>query len=158
MIRANDMTAAQLERMAGHVLFEYRMWDWARISLLGDPLVSPERNAQIDAYLLHGRNLLDFLTNTANQADDIVARHFASNWVPRSEGSSVAEAIRFTRKELNKRFAHLSTRRLEGDGLPDAHQAWSQLGTMLLDEWGRFLSELSEERRAWFGIPYSASG
>jgi hypothetical protein len=42
-----------LERMAGHILYEKRMWDWAVAQLVANTDESPEHNALVVVFHLH---------------------------------------------------------------------------------------------------------
>jgi hypothetical protein len=76
--------------MAGHVLYERRMWQWALESLVAEQRPSPAHNALIEVYNLHARTLTEFLACAPKRKDDIVASDFAL-WQPNGEISFLIE-------------------------------------------------------------------
>jgi hypothetical protein len=104
--------------------------------------------ATLEAFLLHYRNLRDFLNNKGNDRgrypDDVLARHFAPNWTGTTNILPVTanEDVR-----LNKLLAHISYRRYElkpGD--------WPL--TLMLENictvMERFIASVPIQRKLWF--------
>jgi len=66
---------------------------------------SAGQNAFLEGFLLHFRNLKQFLNNQ-KFATDVKASHYAQNWTPDSKLSDANEDIR-----VNKKLAHLTYER-----------------------------------------------
>jgi hypothetical protein len=147
-----ELTIAELEEMAGHVLYERRMWQWALDCLIVERGPSAEHNALIEVYNLHSRTLTDFLACDPKRNTDIVASDFG-NWRPGGDIVFLLEAV----GSINKRLLHISTWRLNKSTVPQELERWSRNAHHLTVLWDQFLRALSPERRIWFEKPMSAS-
>ena len=148
----SDLTEADLEEMAGHVLYERRMWQWALERLAIEQGPSPQHNALIEVYNLHARTLTEFLASDPKRKTDIVASDFA-DWQPGDSISYLLEAI----GPINRRLLHISTWRLDKSTVPQELERWSHNALHLTFLWDQFMGALSPQRRLWFEKPISAS-
>jgi len=131
--------------MAGHVLYEKRMWDWALAGLVDVRDQSPEHNALIEVFLLHSRVLTEFFRATPKR-DDVVASDYVPEWVPGGDVEFLVKALNAT----NKRWGHLSIYRLDTAQVASDLKRWSDNAHHLSMAWELFLGKLSLERRKWF--------
>jgi len=110
-----------------------------------------DASALVESFLLHARVLRDFFCREG-KGDDVVARHFVSGWTqpPVSEYSYISDQKQKDR--LNKALAHLTTARVRYDSEGkqwDVDKVRCEIERMI----DRFLSELPDDRRAWFKEP-----
>jgi hypothetical protein len=134
-----------LERMAGHVLYEKRMWDWAVAQLVAITEDSPHHNALVEIFHLHTRALTEFF-RCRPHSDDIVASDDVPDWSTGGDLNFLVDAL----ESINKRWGHISTYRLDRDGLRDDAARWSNNVHHLTLIWDRFIRALPAERRGWF--------
>jgi hypothetical protein len=78
------------------------------------------KNAYIESFVIHSRNVLDFLYNVGNRPDDVHASDFEDNvpWNPPLK-DAVLSAWYPTR--MNKHLAHMTYKRLT---VPEADRNW----------------------------------
>lgn len=145
-------TDKTLQQMAAIVAYEYRMMSEAADLLADLPPGSVQHVLALEGFLLHYRNLLDFLSPRNQQPTDIVWSHFVNRPIVVSDEH---------RWDLNKWLAHLTTERLQafqgnGKGWP-VDQMWSDVDAA----WQEFLQVVESEhpgRSAWFTTPLVADG
>jgi hypothetical protein len=66
------------------------------------------RNAQVESFAIHARNLLDFLYTPASvRADDVLAEHYVADWRP----PELTAALSAIRPRVGKEIAHLTYHR-----------------------------------------------
>jgi hypothetical protein len=97
------------------------MWQWSAYRLGEfDPEQrdTPERNAVIESYLLHLRNLIEFFRATELRSDDVVALQYVPNWTVGHHAPTLERAW----VSLNKRLNHITTERLNKSAWPDVEQ------------------------------------
>ena len=100
-----------IRKAYNHVLYEFSMLH-ATARLMQKPrLERAADRALLESFVIHMRNLLDFLYNTPKK-DDIAAEHFvpAATW--RSARPQLSTVIRDARKRAPKEVAHLTYTRL----------------------------------------------
>jgi len=147
-----ERTHSELRKMAReHVRYELQMM---RLTAAGLKALRPdqvgERNVLIESFLLHTRNLRDFLHQKQGRDDtDALAVDFfddPSSWLDKRP--EPAEAIRNNRERMNRALAHLSYSRLEYE----SSKTWavSEMRQGIEDAFSAFLKALPEERAAWF--------
>ena len=142
--------------MASHVAYELRMWQWSgnRLAQFGQKqLGTPERNAVIESYLLHLRNLIEFFRSDGTRSDDVVALNFAPNWAL-GDHAPVLERAWIS---LNKRLNHITSERLNKAAWPTVEKSWQRAHDTVAELWLQFETELDDERRAWFHPDFTAS-
>ena len=108
--------------------------------LSGPDISAPQRNAYLEAELLHARVLAEFLLGSP-RSDDIDRRGFSagSDWTP---GPATAiERMRAAQLVTHKHLAHLTWARVD-----DGSNAWEypQLAVDVLDavgEWGEHVQQ-----------------
>ena len=101
--RRPDLTEAEWEEMAGHVLYERRMWQWALDRLIIERGPSAEHNALIEVYTLHARTLTEFLACMPRTEGDIVASDFV-DWQPGTDIRFLLQAVDPINKRLFRRL------------------------------------------------------
>ena len=137
----------ELAEAAGHVAYEWWMlwWGYGMRDLSRQRSgweYLPEWNAGIEGFLLHYRNLLDFLSPPKTADRDYI---LATDYVADFEATDAP--IKY-RRLLNKQLSHLSYERID-------QQGW-ELGTMtdeLWESWQEFCEALADAhptRCGWF--------
>lgn len=111
MSRKSKPSNDELERMTTHVMFEVDMFrqSFARWRVL--KVDSPQWNPTLESSLLHFRILRVFFLCTARKyGDDVLAADYVTHtqWNP-----SLQPVLLETKDDVDKRLAHLTTRRLE---------------------------------------------
>jgi hypothetical protein len=134
------MTPSELKGMAEHVRHEV---DEFRKAIQRLPTLEedhPDRKSTIEVALLHFRNLRDFFF-APGKTDDVFARDYIASWNP--EEDAIFQA---TRRDLNKRLAHLTTWRLKEE-LP-----WKldRMNSAIEELVSNFLNSLPPEEVSWF--------
>ena len=107
-------------------------------------------NMAIECFLLHFRNLRDFLYPSpgawTNQFyfDDVIANDFWSEW--RSVYEDWTECSADEKSRIDKLLAHLSYSR------PSLDHAWPipKMSTAIQNALAEFLTSLPDERKEWF--------
>jgi len=150
------------KEVATFVWFEYTMFDqvFKEIqSLLGpkqradsqggvQPKTSPKqfaKNILLASFLLHTRNLRNFLFYPRSQ-DDVIAKDFLDGWNEKVE--NWCPYLDANRDRLNKSLAHISYKRVEYE----ANKQWEyvEIHKELTDAWDAFWDRLRPEQREWF--------
>ena len=96
------------------------------------------RNAYLESFGIHARTLGAFLANSGTHADDVLAKHYSSNWPGEDPVPGLA-------KTVNKQVAHLTAGRLEKSPINpwDAHER-------LIDSFRRLIGTVPEPRQQRF--------
>lgn len=147
---------AILKEQAIHICYEIEMLAFSGQHLGGahsSPATKPwgnEKNMALESFLLHFRNLRDFLCPLLPKVnkDDICASDFLDKPAVDNEGD--AAKLSKDQERINKMPAHLSDERRRF--IKENNYAWFPM-TMLvgtLKEMKTFLGRLPEERRRWF--------
>ena len=102
-----------------HVSYEFDMFLWsARLCASGAQLQAPSppdatrlNNVLVEGFVVHLRNVIDFLYLERPQATDVVAADFCATgaWQP-----TISETLEAARVRANKEIAHLTTARIAG--------------------------------------------
>ncbi len=148
-----------LEELSGHVLYEWRMWNWAaqQLNEKGEGLVgpgpSPERNALIECYLLHLRNLIEFFRSPGQWEDDVVATDYLSEWGVGQYESTLTAAW----EDLNQRLIHITTARADAESWPEVQRSWQAAHDAVVKLWWAFEGKLDPSTLEWFQREQSAS-
>lgn len=109
-----------------------------------------DRNAAIECYLVHFRNIRDFLYPTAESwtderyFDDVIAWDFCSEWLEVAEDWKECSLAERTR--INKLLAHISYTR------PQLGHDWpiAQMHAAIQNSVSEFVAKLSPDRKKWF--------
>ena len=108
-------------------------------------------NVYLQSFLIHSRNLRDFLTRSRNDrgvhTDDVLAVDFFSGsekWSP----PDVPPYLKENRIRLNRSLAHLSYDRLVFHS--DKDWAIHTVREEIKGLWENFFAALTEEKQAWF--------
>lgn len=115
----------------------------------GTSLEEREGSALLEPFLLHVRNLRDFLYNDSSPKDDVLATHFfdhPDDW--RKKRPPMGEYLKSIRDRLNKALAHISYARL--DYRKDRRWNVAKIKHDLKTPWQAFLDTLPSERCQWF--------
>lgn len=148
-----------LEELAGHVLYERHMWNWAAHQLNDEvegPMgqgPSPERNALIECYLLHLRNLIEFFRSPGQREDDVVATDYLSEWSVGQHESTLSLAW----EGLNKRLNHITTARADAASWSQVQSSWQAAHDAAVELWQAFEEQLDPTTLEWFQREESAS-
>jgi hypothetical protein len=110
--------------------------------------IPPDRlytsNVLLECFLIHARNLYDFLTEDP-QRDDVSALHFFDDPAPwQSARTTLCPYMRNEKTRLQGLLAHLTYRRLDYE--QDGQKDWSfaQMLTELNEAWRRFQSSVTK--------------
>jgi hypothetical protein len=145
-----------LQTAAKHVSYEIEMlmFGGSKLGAWYSSPVSPptgkHKNMALECFLLHFRNLRDFLCpqDGKTHEDDI----FASDFLDKSEATYVADrkTLERDKKRLNKMLAHLSYDR--EPFIESGKDAWpvARMSIDMLEQLEVFLGLLSPEMRSWF--------
>lgn len=120
-----------------HIVYEIEMLHKTAVRLEPPPGGFDE-SVLTESFLVHARNLHEFLACAQNRNDDVRAFHF-TNW---GKGFLSQDE----RKDINKRLSHLSTKRDDDFDWPvvDIHNR-------AVDVLAEMIESLSDEWRARFG-------
>ena len=109
-------------------------------------------NGMLEGFLLHVRNLRDFLFSSKSAyPDDLLARDFFDNptdWD--SKIPAIPPYLQSCRDKLNTQLAHLSKRRPEI--VSQGRKGWNteQLVDDIAETWNRFIDSLPDDRKSLF--------
>jgi hypothetical protein len=98
-----------------HLFYEIWMFRTTAAILAKGGLHPVLKNAVIESFVIHLRNLIDFLYSDNPQPDDVVAADFFDD--PKKWSSSrptMSSTLARARKRANKEIGHLTTRRFPG--------------------------------------------
>ncbi len=101
----------------------------------------------IECFLIHFRNLRDFLypdADSADNRDNVIARDYDSGWL--KTDSDWKPCSRNERNRINKLLAHISYSRRHLDHSWPIQAMWQQMMQRLAG----FIRSLPAERREWF--------
>lgn len=143
----------QLREAAGHVTYELMMLVHSADVVgahYGSPAVfsDEQSNMALESFLLHFRNLRDFLCPSQTpKEDDIIATDFLDKQV-RDIGDRTK--LSQDKQRLNGMLTHLTYRRNEY--IAEGAHTWKVGGmrAAMLEEMGRFMLLLPAERTEWF--------
>lgn len=116
----------------------------------GTSLEEREGSALLEPFLLHTRNLREFLyTDRSKYKDDVLAVHFfddPNDW--KRERPPMGEYLESIRERLNKALAHISYARL--DYRKEKQWNVKQIKADLNMPWEAFLNALPAKKGQWF--------
>ncbi len=102
-----------------HVFYEFDMFLWSsRLNASGGPIVAPSADdatrftsALIEVFVVHLRNVIDFLYLERPQPTDVVAADFCAvgEWQ-----AKIPSSLETARTRANKEIAHLTSARIAG--------------------------------------------
>ena len=121
-------------------------------SVLSKPLDQLTQNIALESFLVHVRNLREFLYGAGTNRDDVVAGDFfpgPGQWEDINIRPPMPKVIEANRERLNKALAHVSYSRLKYKG---PAKAWpsQQMASELIAVVRVFLRHLPQDRSAWF--------
>jgi hypothetical protein len=147
--RRKESELQQLASQHGSLFYEVQMLNLAAKKALGGG-AGFEKNVAIEAFLLHFRNVRDFLFPAEKswrdeaRFDDVIAFDYCSQWLWTAEDWSECSANE--RARLNKLLAHISYSRASLD------HNWplqEMLETLRL-KFSEFVTNLPQIRKHWF--------
>lgn len=105
-----------------HVFYEVDMFLWltqvcgggAKVGAASSADTTRLSNVLIESFVVHLRNVVDFLYLDAPQKTDIVAADFCADGVWHSVRPGISPVLEKARTRANKEIAHLTTDRLAG--------------------------------------------
>lgn len=148
-------TPDELVELAKDVEYEFGMFSWAGSQLISLPTPSTDeehdfRNACVEVFLLHLRNIIDFFASTPSR-DDVVAHHYAPGWSADMGGDELRWLLKMSRS-INKRLAHLTAYRRRVPQPVDAEHVL-EVGVHVLLVQRRFYAALPAPMRPLFRDP-----
>ncbi len=84
------------------------------------------RNAVLESYVLHLRNLINFFFCKPNKPDDVVGRDFVADW-----GPTISLTLEKARTRANKEMNHITSQRKEDT---DPEKSW-EFGALVKEIW-----------------------
>ena len=121
-------------------------------SVLSKPLNQLLENMALESFLVHVRNLREFLYGEGENSDDVVAGDFfpgPGQWEDKNIRPPIPKVIEDNLKRLNKALAHVSYSRLKYKG-PAKKWPSQQIASELIAVVRVFLRKLPQNRSAWF--------
>ncbi len=164
-------TEEEQKGIASDVIYEWKMFSWTFEALrrssvekvlsvkeipfpavlcYGTSLYEEDASAMLEPFLLHARNIRDFLyRDFAQREDDVLAADFfddAALWTARRP--PIGKYLESLRERLNKAVAHLSYRRLKNR----SDEGWDikQIKSELRTPWNAFIRTLPQKKKQWF--------
>lgn len=159
-------TDRELEEGARLVTYEYLMLveagrRWSDQSLREySKSAKWEHRIVTDVFLLHARNLLDFLVPRASaKSRDVVAQHYASTWACSQDETLAGRTIADWRDRIDKLLSHVTYRRtaMISETQPQPRWPIEKLHEDLVMRFCEFLKSLPASRREWFGAEVRAA-
>lgn len=119
-------TETDLRDASSHLTYEIDMlWGSARVHANGSGLLSAEiKNALVESFAVHLRNLLDFLYLENPRPDDVIAEDFFDTpeiWVTNRPAKS--QILKAAHTRAHKEVSHLTYNRLS---LTPENKVWQQ--------------------------------
>ena len=146
------MLTLPLEEMAPHIAYEAERMRF--IAAPPDFMENSNRGGVMrEAFLIHFRNLIDFLYAPRKFKTDAIAAHYLDNnssWTP-----NVPAWWEEDKERCNKLLHHPTYERVEYEetGALKWKRNFRDQAAHLLTDWKAFLAALSSDRRAWFKTP-----
>jgi hypothetical protein len=107
-------SGAKVTAIAEHLEYELKMlWATGAELLTATPGTWAQKNALVEAFALHTRNLVDFFYTPAT-GDDVVAQHFfgqAGRW--NAVRPPLSTTLKTSKARANKEISHLTYGRLK---------------------------------------------
>lgn len=104
----------ELRKVSVHLLYELQMFRATALGLMSGLFPGgPLHDAVLEAFIIHGRNLLDFLYAENSRASDVVAEDFLDDpdqWL--TVRGALPASLAGLRRRANKEVAHLTYDRL----------------------------------------------
>jgi len=153
-VRTYELTEEQLEKMARHIVYERRMWQWAYDTLMKEDQRPGSmdfdqrwQNALIESHALHLRALTEFFCpRKSPRRTDVFATHYFPSWDPGPEGDELLASV----LTLNKRVGHLTLSRIQYETRNEDERSWYQCRGPMTELLNRFEAMFGEKERNWF--------
>ncbi len=137
------------ETAEGQIVYEVDMLRKCA-SVLSRPPNQMTQNVALESFLVHVRNLRDFLYGAGTNPDDVVAGDFfpgPGQW--EAKRPPMPKIIEDNRERLNRALVHVSYSRLKYKG-PAKEWPSQQIASELIAVVRVFLRNLPQNRSAWF--------
>lgn len=150
---SSSVDKQKLEAIAEHISYEIEMFnnaaDYVR---LGKARNSFENNSYIEAFVVHGRCLTDFLYIDETNNDDVLAVHFFEDASPFLKSRpEITKLLKSLKARANKEVAHLTYRRLTVT--PEIKPWQMEKIQEELDQVLKFFFDLlTAEQKSWFRV------
>lgn len=121
-VSRNRRTDEELREIAGILLYEKGMMFYTASSLASEQTDHLLRNALLESFVIHARNLIAFIWSESSNSDDVLAEDFfpdPQNW--RSARPEMSTLLSESKRRVNKLAAHLTYTRLSISG---AQKVW----------------------------------
>lgn len=145
---------ADLKQMADHINYEAWMLEQSFVIMKSGQLnsfSSPIRNAMLESFGIHARNLISFLySGTKKQEDDVIAEDYLVTndlyFSVRLPKSDVEKNVSF---RVGKEIAHLTYHR---NTLIEETKKWdiTEIHKIVFDALSKFFNALPESRKGYF--------
>ena len=113
-------TSSDLHKAADHIGYEVIMLVATRHRLTNLPCVDPDvANAILESFLIHARNLTEFLWFPNKRKDDIRACDYFPAKIWERTRSELTDDVNTVQNEIAKHIAHLTKKRFS-----DAYAGW----------------------------------
>jgi hypothetical protein len=154
------LTESELQQGARFIRYEYRMLAeasrrWTDLGLDNYSLRNKwERRLVLDLFLLHARNLLDFLAPRPTVGpEDVIAPHFAPTWAWSQHTGLAGRTIIDWRDRIDKLLSHVTYRRTAMIDEMVSEERWQieELHAGLAMVFSEFLKTVPEPRTNGFG-------
>jgi hypothetical protein len=147
-------TVDELRKAAVAVDYEFAMLVFSAQHLSGwhsSPMTIPagsEMNMALESFLLHFRNLREFLCPSMLREDDVLASDFLGLY----DGSDVGDrnTLHADKKRLDKMLAHISYSRADYIHAGDHRWNSSTMLVLMQRELQKFVARLPTPQRTWF--------
>jgi hypothetical protein len=103
---SNQHSDDDLKRISDNLAYEISMFSEMYKVLEKDEPESPERNACLESFLIHARNLRDFFYPKSRNQDDVLTSDFIPGW--EDKAGKMGAYLDANRERINKEIAHLT--------------------------------------------------
>jgi hypothetical protein len=135
-----------LDYSGEHLNYEIEMFRTTAAVLAAGGLARTDGNAYLESWVIHLRNLIEFLYQDSPRSTDVTAHDFFANpgdWINTRTSRTATIDAAWTR--ANKEISHLTTQRIAGT---PTNKAWDTAGLTaeVVDELRRFEQAASPTR------------
>lgn len=125
--------------------YEVRMLERIAKALTPPPAETLLKNALLEAFLMHARNLYDFFSKRPTSDDDVRACHYLATWDHKRASTNPVLQEYFGRgKPANTKAFHLSIKRLSE---PKTDWPVVEIEAAMLGVWKEFLQQWADRSR-----------
>lgn len=139
-----------IKGIAPHISYEIEMFEIAAQRLAKQSLDQFEKNAFLEAFVIHARCLIDFLYPPKDlKSDDVIVDHFIDNKEKYYKFRPKMNYLSNIRSRTGKEIAHLTYKRLE---VTTDMKPWQiiKIHEELNKVLAHFFNCLTDEKKTWF--------